>query len=47
MGRELVYFMSDLHLGATYISDPRGHEARSVQFSALDRAYGQGAVPDG
>lgn len=32
MGRELVYFMSDLHLGATYISDPRGHEARVCSF---------------
>lgn len=27
-----IYFISDLHLGAAYISDPRGHEMRIVRF---------------
>lgn len=30
MGRH--YFISDLHLGASYIQDPRAHEQRVVQF---------------
>ena len=30
--RTLTYFISDLHLGAGYISDPRAHEARVVSF---------------
>ena len=27
-----VYFISDLHLGASYIADPREHEGRVVRF---------------
>ncbi|MDE5826797.1 MAG: UDP-2,3-diacylglucosamine diphosphatase, partial [Duncaniella sp.] len=27
-----TYFISDLHLGASYISDPRAHERRVVDF---------------
>ncbi len=27
-----AYFISDMHLGATYIKDPREHEARVVRF---------------
>ncbi len=30
--RDLTYFISDLHLGAGYISDPRAHEMRAVRF---------------
>lgn len=30
--RTLTYFISDLHLGAGYISDPREHEGRVVEF---------------
>lgn len=30
--RDLTYFISDLHLGAGYISDPRAHERRVVDF---------------
>lgn len=33
MGREgLTYFISDLHLGAGYIADPRAHEMKVVGF---------------
>ena len=28
----MIYFLSDLHLGATYIADPRAHERRVVDF---------------
>lgn len=28
----MVYFISDLHLGARYIADPRAHEARVTAF---------------
>ena len=27
-----VYFLSDLHLGANYIADPKAHESRVVRF---------------
>lgn len=27
-----AYFISDLHLGASYLADPRGHERRVVRF---------------
>lgn len=30
--RDKTYFISDLHLGASYISDPRAHERRVVRF---------------
>ncbi|MFA4054133.1 MULTISPECIES: UDP-2,3-diacylglucosamine diphosphatase [Duncaniella] len=30
--RNKTYFISDLHLGASYISDPRQHEMRVVSF---------------
>lgn len=30
--RTLTYFISDIHLGAGYIADPRAHEARVVEF---------------
>ena len=30
--RDLTYFISDLHLGAGYISDPRAHERLVVSF---------------
>lgn len=30
--RTKTYFISDLHLGASYISDPRAHERRVVDF---------------
>lgn len=30
--RTKTYFISDLHLGASYIADPRAHEARVVRF---------------
>ncbi|MCM1355674.1 MAG: UDP-2,3-diacylglucosamine diphosphatase [Staphylococcus sp.] len=30
--RTLTYFISDLHLGASYIADPRAHERRVVDF---------------
>lgn len=30
--RELTYFISDLHLGAGYIADPRAQEQRVVRF---------------
>lgn len=30
--RDKTYFISDLHLGASYIADPREHEARVVAF---------------
>lgn len=33
-----VYFISDLHLGARYIADPRGHERRVVRFLDAIRA---------
>lgn len=29
---EAIYFLSDAHLGAGYIADPRAHEARLVSF---------------
>ncbi len=32
MSRDKVYFISDLHLGARYITDARAHEARVVAF---------------
>lgn len=32
MARDLTYFISDLHLGASYIADPRAHERRIVEF---------------
>ena len=32
MSRSKVYFISDLHLGASYIPDARAHEARVVEF---------------
>lgn len=32
MARDLTYFISDLHLGASYIADPRTHERRIVEF---------------
>ncbi|MDE6109586.1 MAG: UDP-2,3-diacylglucosamine diphosphatase, partial [Muribaculaceae bacterium] len=32
MSRSKVYFISDLHLGASYIADARAHEARVVEF---------------
>lgn len=32
MARDKTYFISDLHLGAGYISDPRAHEAKAVRF---------------
>ena len=28
----MIYFISDLHLGARYIADPRRHEQRVVEF---------------
>lgn len=31
-GRTLTYFISDLHLGARYIDNPRAHEQRVVSF---------------
>lgn len=31
-GRDSTYFISDLHLGARYITDPRAHQARVVSF---------------
>lgn len=31
-GQKITYFISDLHLGATYLHDPRGNEARAVRF---------------
>lgn len=38
--KKQVYFLSDLHLGAKYLADPRGNEARVVRFldSIHDRA---------
>ena len=30
--RNNTYFISDLHLGASYIADPRAHERRVVEF---------------
>lgn len=30
--RDKTYFISDLHLGASYIADPREHELRAVRF---------------
>lgn len=30
--RSLTYFISDLHLGAGYIADPRAHEMMAVEF---------------
>lgn len=30
MVRDKIYFLSDIHLGAKYIDDPRGHEATVV-----------------
>lgn len=33
--RNKIYFLSDAHLGAPYIKDPKAHEARLVHF--LDR----------
>lgn len=30
--RNNTYFISDIHLGASYISDPRAHERRVVEF---------------
>ena len=30
--RTLTYFLSDVHLGASYIADPRAHEMRVVTF---------------
>lgn len=30
--RNLTYFISDIHLGASYIADPREHERRVVSF---------------
>lgn len=32
MARDKVYFMSDSHLGATYITDHRSHERRVVEW---------------
>ena len=32
MARDKVYFMSDSHLGATYIADHRAHEHRVVEW---------------
>ena len=32
MARRRTYFISDVHLGASYISDPRAHEGRVVAF---------------
>lgn len=32
MERSLTYFISDLHLGAPSLADPRGHERRVVRF---------------
>ena len=32
MSRDLTYFISDLHLGASYIESPREHERRVVDF---------------
>ncbi|MCI5980170.1 MAG: UDP-2,3-diacylglucosamine diphosphatase [Sodaliphilus pleomorphus] len=29
---KVTYFLSDLHLGATYLEDPRGNEARVARF---------------
>jgi len=31
-GRTRTYFLSDAHLGASYITDRRGHEKRIVSF---------------
>lgn len=31
-GRSCTYFLSDAHLGAAYITDPRAHEAALVSF---------------
>lgn len=31
-GRRLTYFISDIHLGAGYIADPRSHELRVVRW---------------
>lgn len=28
----MVYFLSDAHLGASYMRDPKAHEARVVEF---------------
>ena len=28
----MIYFISDLHLGARYIADPRAHQQRVVNF---------------
>lgn len=30
--RRLTYFISDIHLGAGYITDPRSHEMRVVRW---------------
>ena len=30
--KKVTYFLSDLHLGATYLEDPRGNEARVARF---------------
>ncbi len=30
--RDKAYFISDLHLGASYIANPRAHESRVVEF---------------
>lgn len=30
--RSITYFMADIHLGAKYIDNPRGHEQRVVDF---------------
>ena len=30
--RRNTYFLSDMHLGASYIADPRAHENRVVSF---------------
>lgn len=32
MQRDLTYFISDIHLGATYIPDPKAHERRICQW---------------
>ena len=32
MGNKKVYFVSDVHLGASYIRDPRAHERRFVSW---------------
>ena len=49
--RSLTYFVSDLHLGAGYISDPRAHECRVVEFlrsirSTAKRLYLLGDILD-